>query len=340
MRQVHNVPVVAVDPEHLLTLLAVAESGSESAAAELLGIGQSSVSRRLAGLQQSSEEPLTTRTATGIRPTAAGERLLPYARAIRTALQASQRAVAPEASRPLSFRIGVSEHAALGVGAQFMAALAARGAAAQDAHVEYLQEQSFALLGRLRGGPASADGALDAAIALDAPASHEPGFTAERLGADDLMLISTRAIESGSEPDLDELRAATLLLPPSGSQVHARALAELAAAGLHLRNRVIAPGPAALKAAVLAGAGMGVTLASCCASEVAAGWLFGYTLQTLLAAAGTASGTSAGTAGGGARNGSVDVWLLLADHLPPREAAVVTECARRAANALARPAQA
>lgn len=300
-----------LDPEHLLTLLAVAESGSESAAAALLGIGQSSVSRRLAALQQSSAEPLTVRTASGIRPTAAGERLIPHARAIRDALLASHRAIAPEVSRQVSFRFGCSPHVALGIAAQFVAAVLRMRPTPPEAH--YLEAPSSELLADLRGGSA-----VDAAITLDAPAGREPGFTASRLGSDDLVLISARALGTGATPDLDLLRTATLLLPPAGSQVHARGLAALAGAGIHLASTVVASGPAALKAAALAGAGVGITLASCCSSEVAAGWLSSYPLAAL----------------GGSAPGSVDFWLLISDLLPARESEVVAACARQAASAL------
>lgn len=305
----------SVDPEHLLTLLAVAESGSESAAAELLGIGQSSVSRRLASLQQSAAEALTVRTVTGVRPTPAGERLLPHARAIRAALLASQREVAPEESRPLAFRIGFSPHVATGVGALFVAA-AARGHAGERVAAELEESPSAALLARLRGSapPDATGGRLDAALTFSSIIGQEPGFAAERLGADDLVLVSTTALTSGSELDLDALRKTPLLLPPAESPVHTRAVTALARAGFHPADAIVASSPAALKAAVLAGAGAGVALASACASEVAAGWLRAHVLDD-----------------------AVELWLLVADRLPPREAAAVREFASHAASGLARP---
>ncbi len=308
----------AVDPEHLLTLLAVAESGSESAAAELLGVGQSSVSRRLAALQQASREPLTVRTAAGVRPTAAGERLLPHARAIRAALAASEREVAPQESRPLAFRLGFSQHAALGLAAQLMAH-ASRGVGGESVAAEYEEASSTALLGRLRGEPQPETGSarLDAALALTSLGGREPGLTATHLGSDDIVLISASPLGRGQALDTEALRRSRLLLPPTGSTVHTRALAALARAGVHPADVTLSPSPAALKAAVLAGAGAGVTVASGCASEVAAGWLFAYRLDEAEA---------------------VDMWLLVSDHLPPRETAALHTLARLAAACLSRPA--
>src|SRR5690606_10321979 len=92
MRFVHNGRVPELpDAETLMTLLTLHETGSESAAAEVLGVGQSSVSRRIATLQRLSPEPLTVRTATGTKLTPAGQRLLPFAREARAALLGAAR---------------------------------------------------------------------------------------------------------------------------------------------------------------------------------------------------------------------------------------------------------
>lgn len=318
MRLPHNVRMAAtVDPEHLLTLLAVAESGSESAAAELLGVGQSSISRRLGALQQASREPLTVRTASGVRPTPTGERLLPHARAIRAALAASEREIAPVEQRPLAFRLGVSNHIAIGLAAAFMAG-AARGHQGESVMVEYEEASSVSLLSRLRGGPQVVQGTarLDAALTLTSPGSREPGLSATHLGSDDIVLISASPVGRGPVAVTEALRRSTLLLPPAESTVHIRALASLARSGVHPANMLVSPSPAALKAAVLAGAGIGVTLASACASEVAAGWLSAYALEDPEA---------------------VDAWLLVSDGLPTRETAALRELTHQAAACLSRP---
>lgn len=66
------------DAVHLF--LAMAETGSVSAAAKRLAITQPTASRRLAELEGQLGEPLFARSVTGVRPTPFGERLLGPAR--------------------------------------------------------------------------------------------------------------------------------------------------------------------------------------------------------------------------------------------------------------------
>ncbi len=64
----------------LAALLAVAQSGSESSAAALLGITQPAVHQALRGLEHGARRPLFERTRRGTRLTAAGELLLRHGR--------------------------------------------------------------------------------------------------------------------------------------------------------------------------------------------------------------------------------------------------------------------
>ena len=70
-------------------LLAVAERGSFSAAAAMLGYTQSAVSRQIAALEAAVGQPLFERHRSGVRLTAAGSRLLPRARHIVDELDAA-----------------------------------------------------------------------------------------------------------------------------------------------------------------------------------------------------------------------------------------------------------
>lgn len=71
--------------EHLHCLIAVADTGTTSGAAQILGISQPAVTRRLQTLERLVGEPLFERARRPWRPTAAGERLLAAARqTIRT----------------------------------------------------------------------------------------------------------------------------------------------------------------------------------------------------------------------------------------------------------------
>lgn len=65
--------------DDLRLFLAVAETGSLSAAARRLRLGQPTLSRRMAALEEQVDEPLFTRGTGGITLTAGGERLRPLA---------------------------------------------------------------------------------------------------------------------------------------------------------------------------------------------------------------------------------------------------------------------
>ncbi|MBC2931527.1 LysR family transcriptional regulator [Nocardioides sp. zg-1228] len=62
------------------TFVAVCEAGSFTAAAEELGYTQSAISRQVASLEHDLGEALLERLPRGVRPTAAGQALLPHAR--------------------------------------------------------------------------------------------------------------------------------------------------------------------------------------------------------------------------------------------------------------------
>jgi DNA-binding transcriptional LysR family regulator len=72
----------SLDPLLLRTFVAVADLGSFTAAAAAGGYTQSAVSRQIAALEDACGVELFARGARGVRPTPAGEHLLPHARAL------------------------------------------------------------------------------------------------------------------------------------------------------------------------------------------------------------------------------------------------------------------
>jgi DNA-binding transcriptional LysR family regulator len=76
-----------IDAEQLLTLLAVAETGSVSEAALRLGRGQPAISERLHKLTREIGEPLYVREGGGIQLTPVGQALIPDIRQLRAKLQ-------------------------------------------------------------------------------------------------------------------------------------------------------------------------------------------------------------------------------------------------------------
>ena len=84
-----------------LKLFAVAaRTGSMSAAARELGLGQATLSRRIAALEQKSGHRLFDRTPRGLRLTQAGERALPFAQSMLQSAQGLAHALAEQDSRP------------------------------------------------------------------------------------------------------------------------------------------------------------------------------------------------------------------------------------------------
>lgn len=81
------------DWDDLRHFLAVARSGSTTAAAKLLEVDQSTVQRRLAELERRIGQPLAERHPTGYRLTAFGEELLPHAMGVEERILALEQVV-------------------------------------------------------------------------------------------------------------------------------------------------------------------------------------------------------------------------------------------------------
>lgn len=305
MRVLHNAGMSSLpDAEHLLTLLAVAEAGSESTAAELLGVGQSSVSRRLAALQQLAREPLTRRTAAGTRLTPAGEALLGPARELRAVLQRAAEQLDPERRAAATVRLGITPH--------LVPRLAGAFGAARGLEVELVEAHSRTLLTALRRGE------LAAALSLEAPAGGEPGVRTVQVGEERLFVAAhpgEPAVKAGGADGL-LLAKARWCLPAAPSAVGDRGRALLRRAGLAAAHQTPVPSPAALRATVLAGAGVGLVLGSELQAEAAAGWL-----------------TLAELPFGERADAVMGVWLLTSDALPEGQEALLEDLARGALRA-------
>ena len=86
--------------DHIRTFLEIAANGSFSRSAENLNVTQSTISGRVAAMEQQLGRPLFTRTRTGVELTSAGHRFLHYAEGIERLWQQSrQQVVLPEGYR-------------------------------------------------------------------------------------------------------------------------------------------------------------------------------------------------------------------------------------------------
>ncbi|MGY2894009.1 LysR family transcriptional regulator [Deinococcus sp. UYEF24] len=81
---------MAINPVHLLTFVRVSQLGNLSAAAEELNLTQPAVSSQMGLLAQAVGEPLLVRHRYGVRPTLAGEGLLPHAVAVQRAMEGAR----------------------------------------------------------------------------------------------------------------------------------------------------------------------------------------------------------------------------------------------------------
>ncbi|MGB3069845.1 MAG: LysR family transcriptional regulator [Ottowia sp.] len=97
-----------LDPRLLRAFAAIADAGSFTLAAERLNMTQSTISQQLARLEEAVGQALIDRTARPIKSTAAGERLLGYARRILALQQEAESALGDPAGTA-SIRIGVPE---------------------------------------------------------------------------------------------------------------------------------------------------------------------------------------------------------------------------------------
>lgn len=97
-----------LDPRLLRSFVGIIDAQSFTAAADRLSMTQSTISQQLARLEEQVGSALVDRTARPIVATAAGERLLGYARRILALQQEAQAALGdPAGTAPL--RIGVPE---------------------------------------------------------------------------------------------------------------------------------------------------------------------------------------------------------------------------------------
>jgi DNA-binding transcriptional LysR family regulator len=127
-------------------VLAIAETGSVSAAAKRLRTTQPTVSRRLAELEAALGEPLFARSVEGTTPTSFGERMLPAARRMAEAAGEIERVASGAESTPKGI---VRVTAPPGVAYLFLAPLAGRlRALLPDVRLEVVATTTYVDLAR------------------------------------------------------------------------------------------------------------------------------------------------------------------------------------------------
>ena len=261
---------MSVRAEHLMSFCVVAQTGSVSQAAELLGLSQPAVSRQLASLQFAVGQTLYVRTAYGVNLTLAGEALLPYACGVRQAFEEAVRVASQEEEAGhVELRLGLSHHLVTRYTGKLLHA-AKREAPRSTLHLQEGYSQPLTKLVEAEQ--------LDAALALLSPDTQTPDtlrapLIAERYGEDEICLLVKPDDPIGAQSYVPstELRGETLILPSSQSWVYTRLRTHLEDAQVHIGRLLEVSGPHAVRTAVMDGLGIGLSLRSFVLPDVRAG---------------------------------------------------------------------
>jgi DNA-binding transcriptional LysR family regulator len=165
------------------TFTVVCDEGSISAAARELGYTQSAVSRQVAALEQDVGAPLLERLPRGVRPTPAGEALLPHARTVWGELGRARDSV----RRAAAGTVGVLRLAAVPSAAVDLVPRALRVLREHDASSRCLLHTGLspALLDQVAVGDA------DLAVVTDFPPGipHDPALARTHLLDDEMVVL-------------------------------------------------------------------------------------------------------------------------------------------------------
>jgi DNA-binding transcriptional LysR family regulator len=206
------------------SLIAIAETGSFTAAAHRIGITQSAMSQAMAGLEENLAVKLLVRQSGGICLTAFGERVLDHARRAMTHLNAIQTEAAIEAGQPpMSLRLA----AFASVYSTILPRLIARFRGLHpDITLTLLESDDSEIENLLAAGH------VDLGVVLN-PA---PEDNALLLGQDEWMAIFPRShhLARRQSVSLADLAGQPFVLATGGCQIHAQSL--LADAGLTLSD--------------------------------------------------------------------------------------------------------
>lgn len=241
-----------LDLRDLEAFVAVADTGSFTAAAQALFIRQPSVSARIASLESLVDAKLLDRSPGGVRPTPAGEVLLAHARALLRDRQEAIKAVRNFLGRPA----GVLEVGASSIPGAYVLpqALARLRGDYPDLRIQLAIADTEKTVEALRRG--------EFEVGVVGSDVEEEGLMARRIGEDEVVLIAAPELAGRFQgsPELTgpELEEIPLILREPGSGTRAAALGALEKAGAAVdRLNIVLEvgGNAAVRESVLRGIG-------------------------------------------------------------------------------------
>lgn len=252
------------------TLLAVAESGSLSKAAEALHISQPAVTRQIKALEQDLGAVLLTRTAQGVALTPVGTQVLVHARQALAAVAACRRAIA-ESTPGGPTRLSVAAGSML---TQFFVspALAAFKQARPELQVTVYTGHYQECLDRLN--------AYEVDLALISTQIIPPELKARPLFTDPVVMVMApnAPLAKAAEVNLADVKGQRLLVLPRAAGLRVQLTQMLAEAGVTCQ---FAEYPTVETIKAMVSLEMGITLLprSTVADEVAQGRLAAVVVQ-------------------------------------------------------------
>lgn len=237
--------------EHLRAAVSLGATSSFTDSGALLDLSQSSLSRRIADLEQVLGVQLFHRTTRSVQPTAAGRELLPRMRAIVLNFDKGLEHIRDYADGAIgSITIGCLPSIAASYLPQFIREFTA---AHPGIHIEVRDALTAQVLAQVRQGE------VDFGIA--AVSRHEPDLVYERLGADEFYCAvqptHPLALESGGVP-WTRLRGERLIAFSPSTSISEPVRTALAAAGVDAEPKTMGHNVGAI--AGLVAAGMGITI--------------------------------------------------------------------------------
>ena len=258
---------MALDPIQLLSFAAVARHGSVSLAARELGRSQPAVSLQLKNLTAAVGEPLYRRHRQGVTLTAAGEALLPHARALEHSLTGAARAVSELHGLE---RGQLSISASMTVAVYLLPAVLARFRTANPGvDLRLLTRNSEEVLDLL------ARGETEVGFVETELAETPPGLESHVYYRDEVVLAvkADHPLAGSGELPASRLEGMKVVTRESGSGTRHTAEQALQALGVTLGTALEASGIEAEKEAIVQGIGPGFISALAIRRELRAGLL-------------------------------------------------------------------
>jgi len=223
---------------HLRVVCAVAEAGSVTKAASVLGLAQPALAAQLQRIERAIGGPLFERDRRGCRPTALGELVLARARVLLPAVtelrEDAARLVNTASSSAARFRIGASPGPIIG---GLMHRLTAEYPQADiDTHSTWSSEELAAMVG---------DGRLDYALIVtcsEAPIPAEPRLAWHEVASEPVfvLLSETHPLAGRDEVSLSDLADAHWSVVPGGGCIRECLAAACVRAGFSPKRLLVA----------------------------------------------------------------------------------------------------